>query len=43
MDALDVQIVLVSSAGHAESKRDPQPEDRNFSFFSLLVQKNKGW
>jgi len=40
---MDVQIVLVRSAGHAECKRDPQPEDRIFSLFSLLVEKNKGW
>jgi len=38
---VDVQIVLVRSAGHAESKRDPQPEERIFSIFSLLVEKIK--
>jgi hypothetical protein len=33
---MDVQVVLVRSAGHAE-KKDPKPEDR---IVSLLVQKN---
>jgi len=35
---VDVQIVLVRYAGHAESRRDPQPEEKNVSFFSLLVE-----
>ena len=43
---MDVQIVLVRCAGHAESIRDPQPEENIFSLFSLfnlLVEINKGW
>jgi len=27
---VDVQIVLVRCAGHAESRREPQPEEKNF-------------
>jgi hypothetical protein len=34
---MDVQIVLVRCAGHAESRRDPQPEEKIFSLFNLLV------
>jgi hypothetical protein len=34
-----VQIVLVRSAGHAE-RRDPQPEEKILSLFSLLVEIN---
>jgi len=37
---VDVQIVLVRSAGHAESRRDPQPDEKYFSLFSLLVEMN---
>jgi len=36
---VDVQIVLVRSAGRAESRMDPLPEKRIFSVFSLLVEK----
>jgi hypothetical protein len=35
---LDVQIALVRCAGHAERRRDPQPEERIVSSYSLLVQ-----
>jgi hypothetical protein len=38
---VDAQIVLVRCAGHAESRRDPQPEETIFSLFSLLVEINK--
>jgi hypothetical protein len=38
---VDVQIVLVRCAGHAERRRDPQPEKKIFSLFSLLVEINK--
>ena len=38
---VDIQIVLVRCAGHAESRRDPQPEQKFFSLFSLLVEINK--
>jgi hypothetical protein len=38
---VDVQIVLVRSAGHAESRGDPQPEGKMFSLISLLVAINK--
>jgi len=38
---VNVQIVLVGCAGHAESKRDPQTEGKSFSLFSLLVEINK--
>ena len=40
---MDVQIVLVRSAGHAESRGDPQPEGKMFSLISLLVAINKNW
>jgi len=43
---VDVQIVLVRRAGHAEGRRDPQPEEKIFSLFSLfnlLVEINKNW
>jgi len=43
---VDVQIVLVRCAGHAENRRDPQPEEKIFSLFSLfnlLVEINKDW
>lgn len=36
---VDTQIVLVRSAGRAESRIDPHPEDRIFILFSLLVEK----
>jgi hypothetical protein len=35
---VDVQIMLVRCAGHAEIRRDPQPEERIFSLFSLLIE-----
>jgi hypothetical protein len=38
---VDVQIVLVRSAGRAERRRNPQPEENIFSLFSLLVEINK--
>jgi hypothetical protein len=38
---MNVQIVLVRCAGHAESRKDPQPEEKMFSWFSLLVEINK--
>lgn len=37
---VNVQIVLVGWAGHAERRQDPQPEDRNVS---LLVVINIDW
>jgi len=37
---LNVQIVLVGRAGHAEKRQDPQPEDR---IVSLLVVINIEW
>jgi hypothetical protein len=40
---VDVQIMLARCAGHAESRRDPQPEDRIFSLFGLLVERNIDW
>ena len=40
---MDVQIVLVRCAGHAEDGRGPQPEDRTFSFFSLLLEIDIDW
>jgi len=36
---MDVQIVLVRSAGRAESRMDPHPQKRIVSLFSLLVEK----
>ena len=40
---IDVQIVLVGCAGHAENRTDPQPEDRKFGLFSLLVDIDIDW
>ena len=37
---VDVQIVLVKRAGHADGRKDPQPEERIISSFSLLVKRN---
>lgn len=36
---VDAHIVLVKSAGRAESRMDPHPEKRIVSLFSLLVEK----
>jgi hypothetical protein len=36
---VDVQNVLVRCAGHAGSKRDPQPQERTVNFFSVLADK----
>jgi len=35
---MNVQILLVRWAGHAEKRRGPQPEQKTVSLFSLLVQ-----
>jgi hypothetical protein len=37
---VNVQIVLVGWAGHAEKRQDPQPED---GIVSLLVVINRDW
>lgn len=37
---VNVQIVLVGCAGHAEIRQDPQPEDR---IVSSLVEINIDW
>jgi hypothetical protein len=37
---VNVQIVLVGWAGHAEKRQDPQPEEK---IFSILVVINIDW
>lgn len=36
---VDVKIVLVRSAGRAETRMNPYLEKRNVSLFSLLIEK----
>jgi hypothetical protein len=40
---MNVQILVVRCAGHAEKSRDPQPEQKIVSLFSLLVEMHRDW
>jgi len=40
---MNVQILLVRCASHAEKRRGPQPEQKIVSLFSLLVEMHEDW
>ena len=40
---MNVHILLVRCAGHAEKSRGPKPEQKIVSWFSLLVEMPKDW
>jgi len=40
---MNVQILLVRCAGHAEESRGPQPEQKIVSLFSFLLEIHEDW